>query len=162
MTDADLRVADGMVVDLDLTLQLDDGRIAATSEGQEPLVYLQGYSQIMPALQQALFGMSVGDEKDVIVAPADGFGEWDSDAFELVPLGTFPPELALTQGMGLKMRDQLGRVYKVLVSDIRPDGVLLDLNHPLAGETLYFRVKIAALRTATPEELAEQRERRED
>jgi FKBP-type peptidyl-prolyl cis-trans isomerase 2 len=50
--------------------------------------------------------MSIGDEKDVVVAPADGYGEWDSDAFELVSRGTFPPELALTQGMGIKMRDQ--------------------------------------------------------
>ena len=91
------------------------------------------------------------------MVPADGYGEWDSDAFELVSLDTFPPELALTQGMGVKMRDQSGRVHKVEVSDIRPDGVLLDFNHPLAGETLYFRVEIAALRAATPEELAELR-----
>jgi FKBP-type peptidyl-prolyl cis-trans isomerase SlyD len=156
MTDGNLTVADGMVVDLDFTLRLDDERIVATSRGRDPLVFLQGHSRIMPALQQALNGMSVGDEKDVVVAPADGYGEWDSDAFELVPLGTFPPELALTQGMGLKMRDQSGRVHKVHVSDIRPDGVRLDLNHRLAGETLHFRVKIAALRSATPEELAEQ------
>ena len=100
--------------------------------------------------------MSVGDEKDVVVAPADGYGEWHSDALELVQLGTFPPNLALTQGMGIKMRDQMRRVYKVYVSGIRPDGVLLDFNQPLAGETLYFRVEIAALRAATPEELAEQ------
>jgi len=145
-----------MVVDLDFTLRLDDERIVSTSEDREPLVFLQGHSHIMPALQQALIGMSVGDEKEVVVAAADGYGERDSDAFELVPLDTFPPEVALTQGMGIKMRDQSGQVHKVRVSDIRPDGVLLDFNHPLAGETLYFRVKIAALRAATPEELAEQ------
>ena len=162
MTNTNSRVADGMMVDLDFTLRLDDERTVATSEGQEPLVFVQGHSRIMPALQQALIGMSVGDEKDVVVAPVDGYGEWDSDAFELVPLGTFPPELALTQGMGLKMRDQMGQVHKVHVSDIRPDGVLLDFNHPLAGETLHFRVKIAALRAATPGELSEQRERRGD
>ena len=156
MTDTNLRVADGMVVDLDFTLRLDDERIVSTSEGREPLVFLQGHSQIMPALQQALIGMSVGDEKDVVVAAADGYGERDSDAFELVPLDTFPPELALTQGMRIKMRDQSGQVHKVRVSDIRPDGVLLDFNHRLAGETLHFRVRIAALRAATPEELAEQ------
>jgi FKBP-type peptidyl-prolyl cis-trans isomerase SlyD len=145
-----------MMVDLDFTLRLDDERIVATSEGREPLVFLQGGSRIMPALQQALIGMSVGDEKDVVVAAADGYGERDSDAVELVPRATFPAELALTQGMKLNMRDQVGRMHKAHVSDIRADGVLLDFNHPLAGETLYFRVKIAALRAATPEELAEQ------
>jgi FKBP-type peptidyl-prolyl cis-trans isomerase SlyD len=155
MMDANLRVADGMVVDLDFTLRLEDERIVATSRGQGPLVYLQGHSELIPALQQALVGMSVGDEKDVVVAPADGYGEWESDAFELVPLDSFPPDLTLTQGMGLKMRDQSGKVHKVKVSDTRPDGVLLDFNHPLAGETLHFSVKIAALRAATAEELAE-------
>jgi FKBP-type peptidyl-prolyl cis-trans isomerase SlyD len=120
MTETNLIVAEGVVVNHDFTLRLDDKRTVATSEGQEPLVFLQGHSQIMPALQQALIGMSVGDEKDVVVAPADGYGEWDSDAFELVPLDTFPPELALTQGLGIKMRDQSGRVHKVQVSDIRP------------------------------------------
>lgn len=162
MSDTNLIVADGVVVNLDFTLQLDDEQIIDTSEGQEPLVFLQGYSQIMPALQQAIIGMSVGDEKDVVVAPADGYGERDSDAFELVPLDTFPPELTLTLGMGLKLRDQMGQVHKVHVSDIRPDGVMVDFNHPLAGETLYFHVKIAALRAATPKELAEKRGRRGD
>ena len=106
--------------------------------------------------------MSGGDEKDVVVAPADGCGEWDSSAFELVQLVTFPPELALTQGLGIKMRDQSGRVHKAQVSKIRPDGVLVDFNHPLAGETLYFRVEIAALRAATRDELAEHSWRRKD
>lgn len=162
MTDTNLTVADGVVVDLDFTLRLDDERIVATSEGQERLVFLQGHSQIMPALQQALIGMSVGDEKDVVVAPADGYGERNPDAIELVSRDTFPTEMTLTQGMGLKMRDQTGQIFKAYVADIRPDGVLLDFNHRLAGETLHFHVKIAALRPATPEELAEPPEQRED
>jgi FKBP-type peptidyl-prolyl cis-trans isomerase SlyD len=162
MTDGNLTVADGLVVDLDLALRLDDGRTISTSEEQQRLVLLQGHSSLMPGLQQAIAGMSVGDEKDVVVAPADGYGERDSDAFELVPLDTFPPDLALTKGMGLKMRDQEGQVHKAYVSEIRPEGVMLDFNHPLAGETLHFHVKIAALRTATPEELAEKRGERVD
>jgi FKBP-type peptidyl-prolyl cis-trans isomerase SlyD len=154
MAEMDLSVADGMVVSLDYTLRLDDGQTIGTSEDQEPLELLQGHGQVMPGLERALYGMTVGDEKDVVVAPADGFGERHPDAFELVPRDTFPPEMTLTPGMGLKMRDQGGQVFKVYVADIRPDGVLLDFNHPLAGETLYFHVKIADLRPATSEELA--------
>jgi FKBP-type peptidyl-prolyl cis-trans isomerase SlyD len=154
MTEMSLSVADDMVVSLDYTLRLDDGQTIGTSEGQEPLELLQGHGQVMPGLERALYGMTVGDEKDVVVAPANGFGERNPDAFELVPLDTFPPEMTLTPGMGLKMRDQVGQVFKVYVADIRPDGVLLDFNHPLAGETLYFHVKIADLRPATSEELA--------
>lgn len=162
IVDRNLTVADGIVVDLDLTLRLDGERTTSTSEKQRRLVLLQGHSRVMPGLQQAIVGMSVGDEKNVVVAPADGYGERDSDAFELVPLDTFPQDLALTKGMGLNMRDQEGQVHKAYVSEIRPEGVMLDFNHRLAGETLHFHVKIAALRAATPEELAETRGERVD
>ena len=155
MANTDLRVADGVVVDLDFSLRLDDGQLIATSEGQEPLVVLKGYSRIMPALQDALSGMSVGDEKDVVLAPVDGYGERDPDAFEFVPRDTFPPELELAEGLKVNMRDESGQIHKTYVSQIRPDGILLDLNHPLAGDTLHFQVRVAALRPATPDELAE-------
>ena len=162
MTDGNLTVADGIVVDLDLALRLDGEGTISTSEGQRRLVLFQGHSRLLPGLQRAIAGMSVGDEKDVVVAPADGYGERDSDAFELVPLDTFPPDLELTKGMGLNMRDQEGQVYKAYVSEISPEGVMLDFNHRLAGETLHFHVKIAALRAATPEELTEKRGERVD
>jgi FKBP-type peptidyl-prolyl cis-trans isomerase SlyD len=155
MKDGNLTVADNVVVNLDFILRLDDGQIVTNSEGQEPLVFLAGHSKIMPALEQALHGMAVGDEKDVIIAPADGYGKKDPDAFQLVPLDTFPPEVKLTPGMMLTVRDQTGQNFKVSVVESRPDGVLLDFNHPLAGETLHFHCKIAALWPATPKDLKE-------
>jgi FKBP-type peptidyl-prolyl cis-trans isomerase SlyD len=89
------------------------------------------------------------------VAPADGYGETDPTAFEMVPRDVFPEDMHLVPGMGLSMRDSAsGERLEAFVAEIRPDGVLLDFNHPLAGETLYFHVKIAALRPATREELA--------
>jgi FKBP-type peptidyl-prolyl cis-trans isomerase SlyD len=88
-----------------------------------------------------------------VVAPADAYGESDPDAFELVDRDVFPPDLDLTPGTGLGMRDGSGRALEAYVVEVRPDGVLLDFNHPLAGETLYFQVTVAALRPATAEEL---------
>jgi FKBP-type peptidyl-prolyl cis-trans isomerase SlyD len=154
MTETDLTVTDDLVVGLDYTLRLDDGQVIDTSAGREPLELLQGQGQIIRGLEQALYGMAVGEEKSVVVAPADGYGAKDPEAFEMVPLNAFPPDLKLTPGMRLHMRDQRGEVFAVHVADIRPDGVLLDFNHPLAGETLHFDVKIATLRPATSEELA--------
>lgn len=154
MTDAKLTVTDGLVVGLDYTLRLEDGEIIDSSSGQEQLEFLQGRGQIIPGLEQALYGMAVEDEKDVVVAPADGYGEQDPDAFELVARDVFPPDLDLKSGMALRMRDDSGRALEAHVAEVRPEDVVLDFNHPLAGETLYFHVKIAALRLATSEELA--------
>ena len=156
MTDTDLKIADGMVVGLDYTLCLDDGEVVDTSTGEEPLELLQGQGQIIHGLEQALYGMAIGDEKRVVVAPDDGYGVDDPDAYELVPPNTFPDDLELTLGMRLRMRDhdQSGQVLTAYVAEIRPDGILIDFNHPLAGETLYFDVKIATLRQATSEELS--------
>jgi FKBP-type peptidyl-prolyl cis-trans isomerase SlyD len=154
MADTKLTVIDGLVVGLDYTLRLDDGEIIDSSTGQEQLEFLQGRGQIIPGLEQALYGMAVEDEKDVVVAPADGYGEQDPDAFELVARDVFPSDLDLKPGMGLRMLDDSGRALEAYVVEVRPEEVVLDLNHPLAGETLHFHVKIAALRPATSEELA--------
>ena len=154
MTGTKLIIKDDMVVGLDYTLRLDDGEILDSSDGRDPLEFLQGHGQIVPGLEQALYGMAVGDEKQVTVAPAEGYGDLDSEALEMVPNDVFPPDLELTEGMRLHMRDQSGQVLRAFVAEIHPDGVLLDFNHPLAGETLFFDVKIASLRPATQEELA--------
>lgn len=155
MTDTKLTVADDLVVSLDYTLRLDDGEVIDTSDNQEPLDFLQGRGQIIPGLEKALNGMAVGDEKEVVLAPPDAYGDVDPDAFTVVARDAFPSDMSLTPGMGLTMRDRdTGEVLEAYVVEIHPDDVLLDFNHPLAGETLYFQVKIAGLRPATNEELS--------
>ncbi len=153
MREQALTVVDGVVVSLDYTLRLDSGEVVDTSAGREPLDFLQGAGQIIGGLENALYGMAVGDEKLVTVAPGDGYGERDADAYQLVPLDAFPPDMDLTPGAALQVRDQAGRVSTVYVADITPQGAVLDFNHPLAGETLHFSTKIAGLRGATAEEL---------
>ncbi len=153
MTNTNLTVADGLVVSLDYTLRLDDGQVIDTTTDGDPLQFLQGGQQIIPGLEKALYGMGVGDEKDVELTPGEGYGNRNPDALELVPLDAFPADLELTEGMGLQLRDPAGQEVVAYVGEIRPDAVVLDLNHPLAGEKLFFEVKIADLRPATSEEL---------
>lgn len=149
-----LTVTDGLVVSLDYTLRLDDGEIIDASE-QEPLEFLQGYNQIIPGLERALTGMKVGESKEVIVAATDAYGEEDEDAYQLVERTLFPPEMELEEGMQLRMRDaQSGEAVDVVIAEVNEGNVLLDFNHPLAGEELHFQVKVVGLRPATPEELA--------
>jgi len=154
MTDTKLVVADDLVVSLDYTLRLDDGQVLDESSEDEALKFLQGQNQIIPGLERALYGMAIGEEKDVVVAPADGYGETDPEAYQLVPHDVFPADINLTEGMGLHLHDEEGNPLEAFVADIADEGVLLDFNHPLAGETLHFHVKVVNLRPATREELA--------
>ena len=148
-----LKVTDNMVVSMDYTLRLDDGTEIDTSRGQEPLVYLQGHGQIIPGLEKELYGLSIGDTKKVAVAPAEGYGDVDPDAQQMVGHDVFPDDMELKPGMRLRMATPEGQPLEAAVVEVSEEGVRLDFNHPLAGETLHFDIAIASLRSATQEEL---------
>jgi FKBP-type peptidyl-prolyl cis-trans isomerase SlyD len=154
MTDGISEVADNVVVSVDYVLRLDDkSEIDRSAEGS-PLEYLHGYKNIIPGLEKGLNGMTVGDEKDVVVQPNLGYGDRDPDSVVEYPRDSFPSTLDLEVGEPVMMRDnQNGESHKAYISELRTDTVLLDFNHPLAGETLHFSVKIAGLREPTSEEL---------
>ncbi len=150
-----LTVADGTVVSLAYTLRLDDGEEIDSAGSGDPLVYLHGAKNIITGLEQALAGLKIGDARSVKVSPGDAYGDMDPDAFELVPYDAFPPDLDLEEGLGLRMVESgTGREIEAYISELRDDGALLDLNHPLAGETLHFDVEVVDLRRATTEEIA--------
>ncbi|MCK4898365.1 MAG: peptidylprolyl isomerase [Anaerolineales bacterium] len=154
MTDGISEVADNVVVSVDYVLRVDDkSEIDRSAEGS-PLEYLHGYKNIIPGLEKELNGMTVGDEKDVVVQPNLGYGDRDPDSVVEYPRDSFPSTLDLEVGEPVMMRDnQNGESHKAYISELRTDTVLLDFNHPLAGETLHFSVKIAGLREPTSEEL---------
>jgi len=150
-----LTVADGLVVSLGYSLRLEGGSEIDSSEDEGPLEYLHGEGQIIPGLEKALYGMSVGDEKQVTVSPADGYGEVDADDHIFMPLDSIPSDVDLEIGEPIFLHDsETGDEYQAFIAEIGDDDVKLDFNHPLAGETLYFDVKIEGLRQATSEELA--------
>jgi FKBP-type peptidyl-prolyl cis-trans isomerase SlyD len=156
MTDKQLTVGDDVVVSLDYILRLDDGKIVSTSttEDGEPLEFLQGRGRVISGVEQELYGMSVGDEKDLVVPAAEGYGDRDPEAVQLVPHHVLRVDSPLQPGMRLHLQDETGHTFEAHVAEVRPEGVLLDFNHPLAGERLHFWVKIADLRRPTEEELA--------
>jgi len=145
-------VQDNIVVSMEYTLRLADEQIIDSSEGREPLSFIQGRGQIIPGLERALEGMTVGEEKDVVVAPEDGYGERNPDLVEMLPRSIFPAEVEV--GEAYHMHTESGASVMVYVEEVADETVTVNLNHPLAGETLYFHVKIAGLRQATEEELA--------
>lgn len=149
------KVADNVVVSIAYELKLNDGEVIDSASNVDPLTYLHGASNIIPGLERELAGLKVGDTRMVEVAPGDAYGEVDPDEFQLVPRTIFPETLELEEGMGLRLIDQgTGQPVEAYVAEVHPDTVLLDFNHPLAGETLYFEIEVIQLRAASTEELA--------
>jgi len=155
MVNSDIAVVDDVVVNFHYTLRSTDSEIIDSSAEMGPLVILQGYEEVVPGLENALYGMTVGDEKDVVVEPAAGYGERDDSAYEVVSLDLFPEEMELEPGLELALYDQeTGQEFLAWVAEVNGDNVVLDFNHPLAGETLHFHVEIVDIRLATEVELA--------
>ena len=155
MANADITVDDDVVVSLHYTIRSADSEIMDSSAEMGPLVILQGHEEVIPGLENALYGMTVGDEKDVVVEPAAGYGERDDTAYEVVSLDLFPEGMELELGMELDLYDpETEQEFLAWVVEVNDDNVVLDFNHPLAGETLHFHVEVVDLRLATEDELA--------
>src|SRR6185503_2790683 len=97
-------VQDGVVVSMEYTLHV-DGELLDSSDEQGPLQFLAGYGNIISGLESEMMGMKIGDSKDVVVQPADGYGEFDDEAFMDVPRDQFPKEMKLEVGAELTVRD---------------------------------------------------------
>lgn len=154
MSKQNLVVADDMVVQLDYTLTLANGEIYDSSDETGPLEYIQGQGHIISGLEEALYGMAVGDEKDVVVTPDVGYGEYDPEAVQTLPRDVFPAEMELEPGMPIDLYDEdADEEIEAFIAEVDDEGVVVDFNHPLAGETLNFHVKVVGVRPATDEEL---------
>lgn len=145
-------VADDVVVSLDYTLTV-DGQVVDTTEGDEPLQFLQGHQNIIPGLERELAGMKIGDSKTVTVPSADAYGDVDPENIIDVPRGEFPPEIPLETGTELEVKNSDGEVLTATITSVDKNSVKLDFNHPLAGKSLTFEVTVVDLRVPSEEEL---------
>lgn len=140
-------------VRIDYTLKNDAGEVLDTSDGREPLAFLQGNGQIIPGLESALEGKEAGESFSVSITPEDGYGSYDEELVFDVPKDRFQGQDGIETGMQVQAQLQDGSTQVLTVRAIADDQVTLDANHPLAGETLHFDVKIAEVSEATKEEL---------
>ena len=121
--------------------------------GGKPLEFIMGSGQIIKGLEEAIAEMSVGDKKEVIVAPVNAYGEYISDYIKEVPRDQFVG-IDLQEGMTLFGQGENGETVQVIVKDFNDEVVIVDYNHPLAGKELNFVVTILDAREATEKELA--------
>jgi FKBP-type peptidyl-prolyl cis-trans isomerase SlyD len=147
-------VKDGEVVSLQYTLSGEDGKTIESNKGKEPLKYVQGKHQMIPGLERELAGMKVGQEKHVKVKPEDAYGPVDPRAIQEFPKEKIPPE-GQKVGAVLTARGPQGQVIPVRVKEVKEKTVVLDMNHPMAGKTLVFDVKILDVQPFTPPQIAQ-------
>ncbi len=133
----------GRKVTIEFTLRLDDGTTVETNIGT-PVVYEQGGDIMLPALQAEIAGLKVNDTKTVKLTPEQAYGKVKPGAFESMPLDRIP-ESERVVGMVLLVRDPLGQPRIVSIHEVKEDSIVLNLNHPLAGQNLNFEVKILAI-----------------
>ena len=139
-------MAENMTVQMEYSVRADGQVVDANPEG-EPFQYVHGRGQIIPGLERQLAGLRVGDARDITVTPEEGYGPIDPEAVVQIPREQLPPAITPEEGTVLSGVDPEGRPFRARIKAIQDTPVTLDLNRPLAGKTLLFKVKIL---TVTP------------
>lgn len=136
-----------------LTFRASNAQGKLLEDGKTPRAYLHGgYGNTLVGIEKALEGQSAGYAVSVTIQPADAFGEQDESLITSIPKSQFPPGVKI--GGTLAGTDNDGNEHQFTVTKIKGDTVMLDGNHPLAGQTLKFELKVLDVRAASEEEIA--------
>ena len=142
--DQTVAIEDGSSVGIEYTLTLEDGTAVDSNVGGNPLTFTQGTGEILPALEEALLGAKIGDTKKVQLTAENGYGAVNPAAFQEVPLDKLPED-ARVAGTMLMAGGPDGQEHPVRVHEVNEETAVLDFNHPLAGKTLNFDIKILSI-----------------
>jgi FKBP-type peptidyl-prolyl cis-trans isomerase SlyD len=144
-------MADSRLLTFHYTLRDAGGRVLDTSRGGAPMPFLEGAGQIIDGLEQPLLQMSTGEKRTVVVPPERAYGLREAELVQKVPKANLPVGDVQVGDQFQTGPDRQAPVVTVVA--IEGDEVMLDANHPLAGQELHFEVELMAVRAATPAEL---------
>ena len=147
-----MKIADKTVVQMHYTLTSDEGKVIDSSEGREPLQYIQGAHMIVVGLEKAMVGHDVGDKFDVKVIPSEGYGEYNEEMTQEVSLDVFQGVDKVVEGMMFYAQTPMGPM-PIRVKSVSEKTAVIDANHELAGQNLNFAIEVVSVREATEEEL---------
>ena len=150
--ESSMTIAEHKVVSIHYTLRDPSGAVIDSSEGNEPLQYIQGMGNIIPGLESAMLGKNVGDKLDVVVDPKEGYGERSEDLIQVLPRSMFAGIDTIEIGQQFQATGGNGPVV-ITVTEVGDDTVTVDGNHELAGVELHFAVEVVDIRDATAEEI---------
>jgi FKBP-type peptidyl-prolyl cis-trans isomerase 2 len=138
-------ISDGKTVSIDYTMKV-DGQVVDSTEQRGAVTYVQGQGQMMPGLEKGVYGLKPGDTKTVKVSPEEGYGEINPSAVVDVPRTQFPAEANIQPGMTMRAGTPDGGSRVIRIVDVNSNTVKVDMNHPLAGKTLDFDVKVISVK----------------
>jgi FKBP-type peptidyl-prolyl cis-trans isomerase SlyD len=146
-----MQIAMNTVVTMTYELKNSKGETLETSK--EPVAYLHGgYDNIFPKVEEAMHDKKAGDVVEVTLEPADAFGDYDEELVQIEPESAFPAK-DIKEGMQFEGEDEKGEVVLYTITNIADGKVVVDGNHPWAGERLLFTATVTEVRSASGEEL---------
>ncbi|MBB3103578.1 FKBP-type peptidyl-prolyl cis-trans isomerase [Azomonas macrocytogenes] len=149
-----MQIITNKAVSIDYTLTNDAGEVIDSSAGAAPLVYLHGSGNIIVGLERALEGKQSGDRVQVAIEPKDAYGEYSPELVATLNRAMFEGVDELAVGMQFHASAPDGGMQIVTIRDLNGDEVIVDGNHPLAGQRLNFDVTVVLVRDASAEEIA--------
>jgi FKBP-type peptidyl-prolyl cis-trans isomerase 2 len=135
----------GDTVKVHYTGKLDDGTVFDTSEGTQPLVFKIGEGRIIPGFENGVLGMEEGESREISVPPEEAYGDRQDALVRKFPRDQLPPSINPEIGQRLQMRRADGETVEVFISDLDEESVTIDANHPLAGKTLHFEIRLVGI-----------------
>ncbi len=142
-------VKTGYKVKVEYTGTLDDGTVFDSSvEHGNLLEFEVGGGQVIKGFDVAILGMSEGEEKQFSISPDDAYGEHDPTLIQKVPIEIFPQEAELVPGLLFEAGLPTGEKVPAMIKEIEGGIVSVDLNHPLAGKRLNFKIKLSVIATS--------------
>lgn len=143
-------VKNGLFVSVEYKGTLENGEVFDTSQGRQPLEIQIGSGQLIKGFESALMGMALNEKKSFTLAPEDAYGERDDELTRAFDRSEVPPGMPLELGQTIALRSPQGQSIPAKVTQLDEKSVVVDLNHPLAGETLNFDIEVVGIsETAT-------------
>jgi FKBP-type peptidyl-prolyl cis-trans isomerase SlyD len=142
------------VVTFNYVLKDENGELLDSTEKGGPFSFISGNHQILPGLEEAIGNMIIGSKKNIKLAAADAYGEYDENAVQKINRSLFPEEAELEIGMTYFAHSPEGQHLQFVITKIENEDITVNFNHPLAGKNLEFDVELLDVRDATPEEIS--------
>ena len=136
----------GNIVKVEYTGSLENGTIFDSSEIQgRPLEFQAGAGQMIKGFDEAVIGMEVGEEKTITLKPSEAYGDRNEELVAVIPRKELPDERPIQPGMMILVGEQGSQQIPALVTEVNENNFTIDLNHPLAGKTLIFKIKVVEI-----------------